>query len=150
LEHLEHAIRYDKAAEHVRRAEHHGDESQRLEQRGVRRPSDQHCAQNHDSVNRVGSGHEGSVQHRGNAVDHLEADEDRHDEDVDAEYELRAHFADPTVDGCAGRPSRWRVGAWRISPPAVTQTALMMSSLKLRLSSPFGASKTTRAATFFA
>src|SRR5258705_3762551 len=151
LEHLEHAVRHHEAAENVGGAKDHGDEAKRLEQRRVRRPGHQHRAEHDDSVDRVRARHERRVQHGRNSADDFEADENRHDEDVDAEHKLLAHFADSTVDGCScGIPSRSRVGVCRISPSAVTQTALMMSSPKFRLSSPLGASRTTNAAMFLA
>src|SRR6266852_7944162 len=151
LEHLEHSVGHHETAEDVRRAEHNGDESQRVKQRSVGGAGDEESAQHHDAVDRVRAGHEGRVQHRGNPADHLEAHEDRHDENVNPENQLLAHLADPAVDGLSGAmPSRLRVGSCRTWPSAVTVTASMMSSLKLRLSSPFGASSVTRAEMFFA
>src|SRR6266404_677876 len=127
LEHLEHSVGHDETAEDVCRAEYDGDEPQRVKQRSV-----------------GGAGDEESAHH-------LEAHEDRHYEDVNSENQLLAHFAVPTADGLSGAmPSRLRVGSCLTCPSAVTVTASMMSSLKFRLSSPFGASSVTRAEMFFA
>src|SRR5882672_5222934 len=151
LEHLEHSVGHHEPAEDVRRAEYDGDESQRVKQRSVGRAGDEESAQHHDAVDRIRARHEGRVQHRGDAADHFEAHEDRHYEDVNSENQLLAHFAIPTVDGLSGAmPSRLRVGSCLTCPSAVTVTASMMSSLKFRLSSPFGASSVTRAEMFFA
>src|SRR5205814_2382785 len=150
-EHLEHSIGDDEATEHIRRAKYHRYESQRVQQRRICRAGDEEGSQNDDAVDRVGAGHERRMQHRRNSANHFEADEDRHDEDVDAEYQLLTHFAAPAVcreSGCM--PSRRRVGLWRTSPSATMHTASMMSSPKLRLSSPLGARRVTSAARFLA
>src|SRR5688500_5240466 len=149
LEHLQHSVRHHEATEDVRGAEDHRDESKRMEERGIRRPRDEERAEHHDAVNGVRPGHERGVKHRRHASDHLEPDEDRHDEDVDPQYQLLAHGA-ASAKGGLDRLRRSSVGAWRILPPAVTQTALMMSSAKFRLSSPLGARSVTRAVTFLA
>src|SRR6266480_621395 len=151
LEHLQHSISHHEAAEDVRRAKDNGDESERVQQRRVGCPSYEKRTQYHDSMNRVRSGHQRRMQHRGNATDHLEANEDRHDEHVDAEHQLLTHRTDSRVDCFSeDRPSRRRVGSCRTWPSAVITTASMMSSWKLRLSSPLGASSVTSAATFLA
>src|SRR3990170_572281 len=149
LEHLEHSIGHDESAEDVGRAEHHRNKAERVQQSGIRRAGDQHRAEHHDAVNGVRSRHERRMKHRWHARDHLETDEDRHDEDVDAEDKLLAHRLDSTRPGLE-LASRASVGACRIFPPAVMHTALMMSSSKLRIRSPLGASRVTSAATFFA
>src|SRR6266540_2346898 len=137
LEHLEHPVGDDESAEHVRRAEDDGDESEHMEQRRVGSPGDEHRAEHDDAVNRVGSGHKRRVEHRRNARYHFVSDEDRHDEDVNAEYQLLTHY-----------PVCLRLR--RTFPSAVMQTASMMSSPKLRFSLPSGARSATKAVTFLA
>src|SRR5688572_25758959 len=149
LEHLQHSVGHHESAKYVRRAEHDRDESKSVEERSICGAGDEERAEHHDAVDGVRTRHQRRVKHRRHPRDHLEPDEDRHDENVNSEYELLTHDVAPAKRGFEPL-RRSTVGACRIFPPAVTQTALMMSSAKLRLSSPLGARRVTSAATFLA
>src|SRR2546423_6297623 len=151
LEHLEHAVGDDETAKNVGRSKNHGDEAERMKQRRVGRTGYQKRSQDHYAVDGVGARHQGRVQHRRHAAYHLEADEDRHDEDVNAQHQFRTHFVDPAICVETGdMPSSNRVGLCRTSASATMQTASMMSSPTLRLSWPLGARSVTSAARFLA
>src|SRR6266513_1152604 len=114
LEHFEHAVGDDESAKNVGGSENHGDESERMKERRVGRARHQERAQHHDPVDGVSARHQWRVQYRWHPAYHLEADEDRHDEDVDAQHQLLAHSADPAVWVEIGdMPSLRRVGLCR-------------------------------------
>src|SRR6266850_2235778 len=121
-EHLEHAIGDDEAADDVCRREHDGDEADDERERVlVAEAGDEHRSDNHDPVDRVRAGHQRRVQQRRHLRDHLEAEEDREDQDRQLEDEQRrvAH---------AATSSRW-----------VTQAPAVISSSQSSSSSPPGA-----------
>src|SRR4051794_16268979 len=106
FEHLEHSIGDDKSAEHVCGTENNGHETESAKQRRVRRTGDEHRTKDDDSVDRIRRGHERRVENGRHPRYHLEADKDRENENVDAEYKLVAH------DVLSDR--RWSKAALRI------------------------------------
>src|SRR5438105_3098677 len=110
LEHLEHSVGDDEAADDVRRRERHGDEADDRRQRVlVAEARDEHGPDDHDPVDRVRAGHQRGVEERRHLRDHLEAEEDREHEDrhLEDEQEAMAHpstsfreaLATPTLGG---------------------------------------------------
>src|SRR5919198_3505605 len=91
FEHLEHPVGDDEASDDVCGCEYDGHETDDPRQRVlVVEASDEHRTDDHDSVDRVRSGHERRVQERRHLRDHLEAEEDREREDRDLEDEQRS------------------------------------------------------------
>src|SRR3954471_467351 len=83
LEHAEHAVGDEEAADDVDRAEDDRDAEQDLVERAVRLAEQQQAAEHDDAVDRVGAAHQGRVQRVRHLRDHLEADERRQHEDRD-------------------------------------------------------------------
>ena len=84
LEHLEHAVGDDEAADDVDRREDDGDEPERLLQVGLGRARDQSIAADEDdAVDGVRARHQRRVQHGRHLRDHLEPEEHREHEDRD-------------------------------------------------------------------
>src|SRR2546423_7279139 len=130
LEHLEHPVGDDEAADDVRGGQHDGDEADHGRGRVlVTEPGDEHRADDHDPVDRVRPGHERRVQERRHLRDHLEAEEDRKHEDrhLEDEQQSVAHAATSSV--------------------RVTHAADVISSSQSSLSAPSGARCWTRAST---
>ena len=98
LEHLEHPVGDDEAADDVRRRERDGDEADDpREPSASGAPGDDDRAHDDDSVDRVRARHQRRVQHRRHLRDHLEAEEDREHEDRQLDQERavdsRRHLA---------------------------------------------------------
>src|SRR4051812_6760053 len=94
LEHLEHAVGDDEAADDVRAREDHRQQRQQLHEPAVVRCArDDDRADDHDAVNRVRAGHQRRVQQRRYLRDHLEAEEDRQHQDRELGDELGAQAA---------------------------------------------------------
>src|SRR4051812_6145475 len=98
LEHLEHAVGDDEAADDVRGRKCDRQEADDADQRVlVFAAGDDHRADDHDAVDRVRARHQRRVQHRRHLRDHLEAEEDREHEHGHLGDERRgvAHAATP-------------------------------------------------------
>ena len=98
LEHLEHPVGDDEAADDVRRPEHDREEADDpVEGVLVRRAEDDHRADDDDAVDGIGARHQRRVEQRRHLRDHLDAEEDREHEDRQLENEQRvvAHRAEP-------------------------------------------------------
>ena len=130
LEHLEHPVGHEPAADDVGRREHHRDEADRLRERVVRVAEHDDRTDDHDPVDEVRARHERRVQHRRHLRDHLEAEEDREDEDRQLDHE-------PEI-GHAATSSTARV----------TQAPAVISSVKSSASVPPGARCSRSAETF--
>src|SRR6185312_1658687 len=120
LEHLEHAVGDEEAADDVDRREDDRDERERLLDVRVRRPGDEHRADEDDAVDRVRPRHERRVQHRRDLRDDLDADEHGQDEHRDAVQKSHAHAA---------------TGSLSTLPSCVTQVSRVISSSKSSVSS---------------
>src|SRR4051812_38706356 len=75
LEHPEHPVGDQEAADHVDRAEGDGDHQQHVVDHAVRRPDEQQAAEHDDAVDGVRAAHQRRVQRVRHLRDHLEADE---------------------------------------------------------------------------
>src|SRR5262249_47625192 len=131
LEHFEHAVGDDEAADDVRRREHDCDEADDPRERAlVRLAEHEHRADDDNAVDRVRPRHQRRVQQRRHLRDHLEAEEDREHEDRDLEDEQRV----VTHAGTSCLPA--------------THAPDVISSDQSRLSSPPGARWSSSAITF--
>ena len=83
LEHPEHPVGDQEAADDVDRAERDRDHQQHVLQHAVRLVHQQQTAEQHDPVDRVGARHQRRVQRVRDLRDHLEADECGQHEDRD-------------------------------------------------------------------
>ena len=90
LEHLEHPVGDEPAADDVRGREHHRHEADGLRERVVGEAEDDDRAHDDDAVDEVRPRHQRRVQHRRHLRDHLEAEERREHEDrqLDDEREV--------------------------------------------------------------
>src|SRR3954466_8955845 len=88
LEHLEHPVGDQEAADHVDRPEGDGDHQQHVVDHAVRRPDEQQAAEHDDAVDGVRAAHQRRVQRVRHLRDHLEADERRQYEDGDLRHEI--------------------------------------------------------------
>src|SRR6476469_2533182 len=115
LEHLEHAVGDQEAADDVDRAEDDRDHEQELVEEAVdAEPQHDDAAEDHDAVDRVRARHQRRVQRVGHLGDHREADEAGQHEDRQV---LEQHY-DET------------------SPLRTTQAPLTTSSSKSGASAP--------------
>src|ERR1700728_518386 len=100
LEHVEHPVGDEEAADDVDRAEGDRDHEQRLAE-GVQfgEPEQQQAAEQHDPVDRVGAAHQRRVQRVGHLGDHDETDEAREHEDreVRRQYACQHHPSSPPL-----------------------------------------------------
>src|SRR5947209_15496682 len=82
LEHLEHAVGHDEAADDVRGAEHDGEEAHDPHERPLVTDAEhEHRADDDDPVDRVRARHQRRVQQCRHLRDHLEAEKDGEHED---------------------------------------------------------------------
>src|ERR1035437_4136037 len=135
FEHLEHAIRDPVAANDVRSGEGHGHEGEHAGQRVVRRGGQTDRADEHDSMDRVGPGHQGRMKSGRDPADDFEAQQDRQDEDRQVlDQDVCSHaLAPPRLAGCRS----FLAASWITLPPKVMTVAAVISSLKSNCSSPF-------------
>jgi hypothetical protein len=90
-EHLEHPVGDHVAADHVGGGEGGGDEGQGVAQRAVDERRQDHHADEDDTVDGVGAGHQRGVQRRRHLADDLEAHQDRQHEDGQIAHKTAAH-----------------------------------------------------------
>src|SRR3954470_15858230 len=88
LEHLEHAVGDQEAADHVDGPEGDGDDEQQLVEEALDGPDQQQAAEHDDAVDGVRAAHQRRVQRVRHLRDHLEADERRQYEDGDLRHEI--------------------------------------------------------------
>src|SRR3954454_6010672 len=81
LEHLEHAVGDQEAADHVDGPEGDGDDEQQLVEEALDGPDQQQAAEHDDAVDGVRAAHQRRVQRVGHLGDDLEADERREHQD---------------------------------------------------------------------
>src|SRR3954452_1843060 len=112
LEHAEHAVGDEEAADDVDRAEDDRDHQQQLVQEPVDRPDQQQAAEHDDAVDRVRAAHQRRVQRVRDLRDHLEADERRQHEDRDLGQQIhqttfpsRTTHAPATTSSSKSNPS---------------------------------------------
>ena len=137
-EHLEHPVGDDVAADDVHRREDHGDEREDLAERVVGLGGDEHRADQHDAVDRVGARHQRRVERRRDLADDLEPDQDRQDEDrqgVEQGFDSGVMRWPPAPAGAAGSSSFFD-GVRTTAPPWVMTVAAVTSSSKSRWSAP--------------
>src|SRR5713101_9238573 len=84
LEHPEHAIGDDEAADDVAGGGHYGDGAEDYGEGALVLASQNNGADDGDGVQRVGEGHERRVQQGRDAANHFETNETRHHEDEKA------------------------------------------------------------------
>ena len=113
LEHLQHAVGDDVAADDVHRAQHGGQEDEHPGERtgGVRGDDDD--ARDDDAVDGVGARHQRGVQGGGHLADDLDADEQREDEQCDRNDDIHCFTPLPSWLPRRGRPRPWRCRALR-------------------------------------
>src|SRR5215213_10356687 len=126
LEHLQHAVGDQEAADHVDRAEGDRDHEQELVEEAVDLADQQQSAEQHDAVDRVGGGHQRRVQRVRHLRDHLEADERRQHEDVQLGKQIHQALT----------PAACLAPSCTISPSRVMHAPEMISSSKSSVSSP--------------
>ena len=104
LEHLQHAVGDDVAADDVHRAQHGGQEDEHPGERtgGVRGDDDD--ARDDDAVDGVGARHQRGVQGGGHLADDLDADEQREDEQCDRNDDIHCFTPLPSWLPRRGRP----------------------------------------------
>ena len=100
LEHVEHPVGHEEAADHVHRPEDDRDEREDLLERRVGGAGDDHRADEDDPVDRVRPRHERRVQERRHAADQLEAEQRGEREDREAGDELGGSCGDLLQDAC--------------------------------------------------
>src|SRR5262249_17868711 len=138
LEHLEHPVGDDEAADDVGGGEHDGDEAEDPGERAlVGLAEHDHRADDHDAVDRVRPRHQRCVQQRRHLRDHLDPEEDREHEDGHLEDENRVVEVAREVDQDHAA-----------APFPATQAPLVISSDQSRESSPPGARWRSSAWTF--
>src|SRR4029077_20581609 len=130
LEHREHPVGHDEAADDVRRAEHDRQEPEDRAEGATDRAGHEHRADDHDPVDRVRAAHQWGVQSRRHLRNDFEADEDREDEDIGRDDRLGGHAG--TL--CGSRT--FFVCSCTTSPSFVITVPLMTSSFMSRLSLP--------------
>src|SRR5215217_5017885 len=123
LEHAQHAVGDQEAADHVDGAEGDGDDQQDVLEQAVGGTDEQQATEHDDAVDGVRARHEGRVQRFRNLRDDLEPDERREDED--GQFGEQIHQA-----------AAFFAPSWTISPPRVMHAPAMTSSSKSRFSAP--------------
>src|SRR6185437_434309 len=146
LEHAEHPVRDEEAADHVDHAEGDRDPKQDVVERpGGRARREHQGADQHDPVDRVGPRHQRGVQGVGHLGDHGEADEAGQHQDREVGQEHQASFSsssdsdpdsDPGPDPDSGPDTR------------VTQDFAMISSEKSGATFPSTTISSRSASTF--
>src|SRR5579862_6484104 len=135
LEHPEHPVRDEEAADDVARRR---DDRDRREDRREGRAAlagEEDRADDGDRVQGVRQGHEGRVEERRDPPYHLESDEGGQHEDVEAVEEVDLHSRTPSFpSGRAARPRNSRTRGFTISPPLVRSVSLTIGSFQ---SGPF-------------
>src|SRR5690606_17273880 len=131
LEHLEHALGHDVAADRVTGAEHDADEADDLADRAVGLAEGDHGADQHDAVDEIGAGHQGGMQDHRHAGNDLVAREGRQHEDIERDESVDHDPCPPPAPSI-----RSRVGSWRMRPSCVSTLPANTSSSQSRASSP--------------
>src|SRR5215211_3853545 len=126
LEHLEHAVGDQEAADHVDRAEGDRDHAQEVVEEALGRPDQVEPAEQHDAVDGVRGRHQRRVQRVRHLRDDLEADEGG--EHQDGQLGEKVHQA--------AIPAAFRAPSWTIWPSLVMQAPAITSSSKSSDSSP--------------
>src|ERR1022692_168433 len=126
-EHFQHAFGHHVAAHRVAGREHHADEADDAQQRAVGRRQCDHRADQHDSMNEVGSRHERRVQDYRHARDDLIAGESGQHEDIKR---------DDAVDHVDCPSTVLRVASCLIWPSCVSTAPAKTSSFQSMASSP--------------
>ena len=88
LEHGQHPVRYQEAADNVDRRQRHGDGAEHQGESRARDEADDDRADEGDSGDGVGAGHQGRVQGGGDLGDHLETYEHSQGEYSQRGYQL--------------------------------------------------------------
>src|SRR3954466_9502970 len=130
LEHLEHAVGDQEAADHVDGPEGDGDDEQQLVEEALDGPDQQQAAEHDDAVDGVCAGHQRRVQRVGHLRDDLEAHERRQHQDGDLDDQVHVYAAS----------AAFLAPSWTISPSRVTQAPAMISSSKSSLTLPSSSS----------
>src|SRR5689334_20548545 len=121
LEHAEHAVGDEEAADDVDRPERDRDHQQDVRKDAVNRPDQQDAAEHDDAVDRVRTAHQRRVERVRHLRDDLEADERRQHQD--------RQFCEQTH---AATPAALRAPSCTISPSRTTQPPFITSSSKSR------------------
>src|SRR5918994_3487736 len=127
LEHPEHAVGHEEAADDVDRPEGDRDHEQELVEEAGGLADQQQAAEQHDPVDRVRRRHQRRVQGVRHLRDHLEADEGGEHEDGELGEQIHDYAATPAAA---------RAPSWTISPTRMMQAPASTSSSKSRLNSP--------------
>src|SRR5271165_5138562 len=138
LEHLQHAVRDDEAADYVARGRHNRNCAQNDCQLALTLARQDDRAHHRDCVQRVGQGHKGCVQQRRNTADHLKSDKCRQHENVESSQQIQFHQPPPPagVDCSAGSEKNSLTRALTTSPSYVTSVSRMISSFRSNCSFP--------------
>src|SRR5690606_12111764 len=142
LEHLEHALGDDVAADGITRGQEHADETDRHLEAGLGTTQRHHGADQHDAVHEVRARHEGRVEDDRHPTDDLVPDERRQHENVKRDEAVNHRCASwSSVVPChehywffASRD--WRVLSCFISPSRVSTVFANTSSSQSIFSSP--------------
>ena len=102
LEHPEHAVGDEEAADDVDRPERDRDHEQDVLEEALGRPDHEQAAEDDDAVDRVGPAHQRRVQRVRDLRDDLEADEGGEDEDRELGQEVHQRSGHLPVAGDAG------------------------------------------------
>src|SRR4029077_4726248 len=111
LEHLQHPLGDQEAAEHVDRRQRHGQNAHRASERRFGQRSGQHGADDDDRGDRVGHRHQRCVQRRRNVPYDVIADVDRQHEDdqVINEFHRGLRFLGPVGQGLRTISPAWHI-----------------------------------------
>src|SRR5215207_5563243 len=127
LEHLEHPVGDDVAADDVHRRERHCDERDRVAQRVIGGDRDDHGADEHDAMDRVCARHQGRVERRRHLRDNRESAQDREDEDREVREQQLDFGAHAWPPAGAGWSSFW-TGSATTAPSCVITVDFVTSS----------------------